>query len=375
MKQTASGVMGAFADLRDPRWRKCCYPLEEILLTALSAMLCGVEDWETIPLWGESQLNWLQGILPFANGIPCSDTFRRVFAALNPITFERCFTAWVGTLCPALEGKHVAIDGKSVRGSRHGDEHALHLVSAWCSANGLVLGQVSTEQKSNEITAIPELLHALALQGATVTIDAMGTQHDIAEAIVAAQADYVLAVKDNQPRLAEAIRQWFAAAGQGRLEHSYWEHVEHDKGHGRLETRICRVTDDVDWLPGIGCRWIGLKRLAMVESSRTVGGKTSIECRYYISSCAIKAQEMAQLIRAHWGIENSLHWVLDMSWGEDASQVRDRNAARNLALIRKITLNLARQATTHNGKRISLKNVRNLAAWDVDYRNRVLGLV
>lgn len=367
-------VMEAFAELSDPRWRACRYPLDEILLTALSAVLCGVEDWETMTLWGRSQLEWLRRLLPFAHGVPSPDTFRRVFAALNPKSFEQCFTAWVGTLCPALEGKHVAIDGKSVRGNRNGDMPALHLVSAWCSANGLTLAQVGTEQKSNEITAIPELLRALELKGATVTIDAMGCQHAIADAIVTGGADYVLAVKDNQPRLVEAIREWFAAAGQRQLEHSYWEHVEHDKGHGRLETRICRVTEDVDWLPGMGQHWTGLQRLAMIESHRTVGGKSSVECRYFISSCAIKAQDMAQLIRAHWGIENSLHWVLDMSWGEDASQVRGRDAARNLALLRKITLNLARQAATHDGKRISLKNVRNLAAWDVDYRNRVLGL-
>lgn len=374
MESKQPGVMEAFAELTDPRWRACRYPLNEILLAASCAVLCGVEDWETMTLWGRSQLDWLRRLLPFAHGVPSPDTFRRVFAALNPKTFERCFTTWVGTLCPTLEGKHVAIDGKSVRGNRNGDTPALHLVSAWCSANGLTLGQVGTEQKSNEITAIPELLRALELKGATVTIDAMGTQHAIAEAIIGAQADYVLAVKDNQPGLAEAIRQWFAAAGQERLEHSYWEHVEHEKGHGRLETRICRVTEDVGWLPGIGQHWVGLQRMAMVESHRTVGGKTSVERRYFISSCATKAQGMAQLIRAHWGIENSLHWVLDMSWGEDASQVRDRNAARNLALLRKITLNLARQAATHGGKRISLKNVRNLAAWDVNYRNRILGL-
>lgn len=284
MEQKLPGVMDAFAELADPRWRACRYPLNEILLTALCAVLCGVEDWETMTLWGRSQLEWLRRLLPFAQGVPSPDTFRRVFCALNPTTFERCFTAWVGMLCPALEGKHIAIDGKSVRGSRNGDEHALHLVSAWCSANGLTLGQVSTEQKSNEITAIPELLRALELKGATVTIDAMGTQHSIAEAIVMAQADYVLALKDNQPGLADAVKQWFAAARRGQLAHSYWEHVEHDKGHGRLETRICRVTDDVDWLPGMGQHWTGLRRLVMVESSRTIGDKTSVECRYYISA-------------------------------------------------------------------------------------------
>lgn len=375
MEPKLPAVMKAFADLADPRWRKCRYPLDEILLCALSAVLCGVEDWETMRLWGQSQLAWLRTILPFSNGIPSPDTFRRVFSALSPTVFERCFIEWVGTLCPQLAGCHVAIDGKTVRGSRTADWAALHLVSAWCSANGLALGQVATEQKSNEITAIPMLLQALELKGATVTIDAMGAQREIAQTIVDAQADYVLAVKDNQPTLARAIEDWFSAATQGKLEHSYWEHVTHDKGHGRRETRICRVTDDVAWLVGIGQDWAGLRRLAMVESHRTVNGKTCVECRYFISSCQIKAQEMAQAIRAHWGIENGLHWVLDVSWGEDAHQTRDRTAARNLALLRKITLNLARQQPLQGGKRISLKNVRNLAAWDVNYRNRLLGLV
>lgn len=375
MEPASPSVMQAFADLRDPRWRRCRYELQEILLCALSAVLCGVEDWETISLWGNSQLAWLRTLLPFAHGIASPDTFRRVFAALNPVVFERCFTAWMRTLCPSLAGCHVAIDGKTVRGSRSHEWMPLHLVSAWCSANGLTLGQVATEQKSNEITAIPVLLQALQLQGATVTIDAMGAQHDIAKAIVAGGADYILAVKDNQPTLAEAIRDWFAAAQAGRLEHSYWEHVEHDKGHGRLETRICRVTEDVAWLKRFGQEWAAIQRLAMVESHRTIKGHTSVECRYFISSRACKAQEMAGLIRAHWGIENGLHWVLDMSWGEDANQTRDLTAARNLALLRKVTLNLARQAPQHGGKRVSLKNVRNLAAWDVAYRNRLLGLV
>lgn len=374
MEVKPSGVMAAFAELRDPRWRKCRYRLDEILLSALCAVLCGVEDWETMSLWGRSQQEWLRTILPFEHGIPSPDTYRRVFAALNPHAFERCFRAWVSTLCPSLEKCHVAIDGKTVRGNRTADWAALHLVSAWCSNHGLTLGQVATADKSNEITAIPDLLQALELQGAVVTIDAMGAQHAIAEAIVAAGADYVLAVKDNQPTLADAIRDWFVAAERGQLEHSYWEHTEHDKGHGRLETRICRVTDDVAWLPSIGQNWSGLQRLVMLESHRTSGGNTSVERRYFISSCSTKAQEMAGVIRSHWGIENCLHWVLDVSWGEDACQVRDRTAARNLALIRKITLNLARQATTHEGKRVSLKNVRNLAAWDVNYRNRLLGL-
>jgi hypothetical protein len=192
-------IMDAFADLRDPRCRTCRYPLPEILFAALSAVLCGVEDGETSTLWARTQLAWLRTHLPYENGIASPDTFARVFGALSVKAFEQCFINWVSQLCPALEGQHIAIDGKAVRGSRSATHSALHLVSAWCSDTGLSLGQVSTSEKSNEITAIPELLAALNLEGATVTIDAMGTQHAIAEAIVKAGANYVLAVKDNQP--------------------------------------------------------------------------------------------------------------------------------------------------------------------------------
>lgn len=367
--------MEAFEDLYDPRCRKCRYPLDEILLSALCAVLCGVDDWETMTLWGRSQLAWLRKHLPYENGIPSPDTFSRVFAALNPVLFEQCFVAWVSHLCPSLEGQHVAIDGKSVRGSRTREASALHLVSAWCSNNGLSLAQVSTADKSNEITAIPELLGALELAGATVSIDAMGTQHEIAQTIVDAKADYVLAVKDNQPRLADGMRQWFEAARQDQLAHSYWEHTEHDKAHGRLETRICRVSEDVHWLSSLGQPWAGVKRLVMIESTRQLGEKLTTEQRYYISSKPAKAVELMQIVRAHWGIENQLHWVLDVSWAEDACLIRDKVAARNMASLRKITLNLARLAQQKQPKKVSLKNIRNLAAWDADLRSSILGRV
>lgn len=368
-------IMEAFSDLRDPRCRQCRYPLDEILFTVLCAVLCGVEDWETITMWGRYQLGWLRKHLPYVNGVPSPDTFRRVFSALSSNVFERCFIDWVGRLCPSLAGQHVAIDGKAVRGSRTREHTALHLVSAWCSNNGLSLGQVSTADKSNEITAIPELLAALELSGATVTIDAMGAQHEIAQTIIDAGADYVLTVKDNQPKLAESLRLWFGSAMEGTLDRTYWQHTEHDKGHGRIETRVCRVSDDVAWLSDMGQNWAGIQRLVMIESTRQIGDKISTEHRYYISSKPVKAVEMGRLIRAHWGIENQLHWVLDVSWGEDASLIRDKAAARNMATVRKITLNLARIAQRNHPKRVSLKNIRNLAAWDTDLRESILGLV
>ncbi len=369
-------LMQAFAELNDPRSRQCRYQLEEILLSTLCATLCGVDTWEMMVLWGRSQLEWLRKHQPYKHGIPCADTYRRVFGALSPVVFEKCFIKWVQTLCPSLADKHVAIDGKTLRGNRTGRAcRGLHLVSAWCSDNGLSLGQVNTPDKSNEITAIPELLAALDLKGATITLDAMGTQHSIAESIVQAKADYVLAVKENQPLLCQGIQDWFDTAQAGKLKHSYWEHREYDKGHGRIETRVCRVTDDVEWLRRIGADWVGIKRLVKMENTREIGDKITTECRYYISSKEVKAKEMAALIRAHWGIENQLHWVLDMSWGEDACQVRDKNAARNLATLRKITLNMVRVAQAQYPTKVSLKGMRALAAWDVNMRDSILGLI
>jgi predicted transposase YbfD/YdcC len=311
-------IMEMFSELRNPRGRKCRYPLDEILFTMLCAVLCCIDDWETIKMWGRYQLEWLYKYLSWGNHIPSKDTFRRMFSALSATGFEQCFIEWMRQLCPSLAGQHVAIDGKTVRRSRTKEEAALHLVSAWCSENGLNLGQVKTADKSNEITAIPQLLAALDLTGATVTIDAMGTQHEIAKTI---------------------------------------------------ETRVCRVTDEVAWLTDMRLDWAGIKRLAMVERTRQIGEKITTEHRSYISSKPVKAVEMGHLI---WGIENKLHWVLDMSWDEDASQIREKTAARNMATIRKITLNLAHITQKNHLKKISLRNVRNLAAWDTVERATVL---
>lgn len=264
----------------------------------------------------------------------------------------------------------MAIDGKTVRDSANDGRHALHLVSAWCSGNGLSLGQIATAEKSDEITAIPELPKALNLSGASVTIDAMGTQHEIAQEII-----YVLMVKDNQPTLAESLRDWFASVQVGGLDRPYWEHTTHDKGHGRIETRVCRVSEDVQWLADMGQHWADIQRIAMVERKREVGERISVEHAYCISSRPVKAIEMSRLVRAHWGIENQLHWVLDVTWGEDAHQTPDRAAARNMASLRKITLNLARMEQQRRPKKVSLKNIRNLPAWDTDVRESILSLI
>lgn len=281
------GVFEAFSQLSDPRVRECAHRLDELLLVALCAVTSGAEGWVAVAEWGRVKLAWLRRFLPFANGIASHDTFTRVFSLLDAEVFEACFIRWMQHLCPSLAGQVIPIDGKSVRRSHDGEQRMVHLVSAWHSAAGVILGQVKTADKSNEITAIPELLDALSIEGATITIDAMGCQHAIIEKIIERKADYLVAVKDNQPTLAQAIKEWFAAADAGTLDRPFWQNVDTDKGHGCLETRRCVVTNDVSWLREMKQEWQGLQSLVMVESTREmINGKNKGECsterRYYI---------------------------------------------------------------------------------------------
>lgn len=367
----------AFEGLEDPRSRECPHPLMEILFVALCATLCGAESFTGMAQWGQCKLDWLRQFLPYERGVASHDTLDRVFARLDPARFEACFIEWMRRLCPALggvAGTHVALDGKSVRRGYGADGVQPHLVSAWCSQLGLCLGQVKTDIKSNEITAIPALLAQLDVRGAVVTIDAMGCQHAIADQIVAGGADYVLAVKDNQPTLAEAIRTWFAA--MDTLERPFWEWRDVDKGHGRVETRRCVVSDDVGWLHEQQQHWRGLASVAMVESTREfVNGKrrgeVTVERRYYISSLPADAARLGGLVRAHWDIENRLHWVLDVTFGEDDSRVRVGNAPQNFGLLRRMAINLLRREDSIK-KGPTVK--RRRAMWDTDYLKTVLGL-
>jgi predicted transposase YbfD/YdcC len=376
MENARTSLLEAFAELRDPRGRECEHKLEELLLVAICAVISGAESWTSVSEWGQLKLDWLRRHLPFANGIASHDTFGRVFALLSASQFESCFMRWIAQLCPGLEGQHLAIDGKSVRRSHRAEHGPIHLVSAWSATAGLTLGQVRTADKSNEITAIPELLDALDIQGAVITIDAMGCQHNIAARITQSGADYVLGVKDNQPGLAEAIRLWFKSANAGTLDRPFWDAIQVEKNHGRIETRRCVVTNDVGWLQEQGQHWAGLQSLVMVESTREIIAGTDIrtcktERRYYISSLPAKAALLGNTVRAHWGIENSMHWVLDVAFREDDCRIRCGDAAQNFAILRRIALNTLKRDTK---TKLGIANKRLKAGWDVAYLAKLLGL-
>lgn len=377
MSTGPGSLLAAFDELRDPRARECAYQLDELLLAAICAVISGAENWTTVVEWSEMKLDWLRQYRPFANGIASHDTFGRVFSLLDARQFEACFIRWMHTLCPSLDGQHIAIDGKCVRGSHDGNRSPIHLVSAWSSAGGVTLGQIRTADKSNEITAIPELLATLDMKGAIVTIDAMGCQHDIATKIVAGGADYVLGVKANQPGLAEAVKLWFDTADSGKTDRPFWDDIQTEKDHGRIETRRCLVTNDVAWLSQQDQHWSGLQSLVMIESTREIigrnaPGRVSVERRYYISSLPAKAAMLSQTVRAHWGIENSMHWVLDVAFREDACRIRVGEAAQNFAILRRIALNLLKNEKT---TKLGVAAKRLKAGWNTHYLSKVLGLV
>ncbi len=360
-----------FEDLEDPRTRDCPHDLRELLLVALCAVLSGADGWAGVAVWGRAKLPWLRQFLPFENGIASHDTFGRVFALLDAAVFEQCFIAWMRSVCGAFDGLQVAVDGKAVRRSKSPGQKAIRLVSAYAHGLGLTLGQVKTAEKSNEITAIPELLDALLLKGCMVTIDAMGCQKAIAAKIAAQECDYALMVKNNQPALAAAVEGFFDAAEQsGYLGVAHTQAQWIEKDHGRIETRRCVVTDDLGCL-GEGHGWAGAKALVMVESTREIKGVAGTERRYYISSRLADAEHMGKVVRGHWGVENGLHWSLDVAFGEDQSRMREGNSAENFSILRRIVLNLVRQDKSQN---VGVKNRRLLAGWDDAYRQKLLGI-
>jgi predicted transposase YbfD/YdcC len=362
-----------FVSIQDPRQAaKVEHDLVELLVVAVNAVLVGADTFVEIELWAKEKLAWLRNYLRLPHGIPSHDTFGRMFGLIDPEQFEAAFRCWVQSILPALGAEIVAIDGKTSRRSGGIDATALHLVSAFAAGAGLVLGQRATAEKSNEITAIPELLSTLALAGCTVTIDAMGTQTAIAEAIQARGADYVLAVKDNQPRLAESIEDFwrsFRVHPATHTPHSFAETVEKD--HGRLETRRCYVFDQLKCLDK-PMQWKGLRCFAVIESERVIGDKTSCERRLYISSLAPQAQRVAQAVRSHWSIENRLHWSMDVSFNDDQMRARTKAAAHNLAVLRHITLNLIRLDPVK--RKGGVKARRLIAATSDTYRAQLLGL-
>lgn len=358
-----------FAALKDPRqaW-KVVYPLPEIMLLVLCATLAAAEDFVEIRRWGREKLPFLRTLLPFAHGIPSHDTLNDVMNALDPALFAACFGAWVESLREAAPDI-VAMDGKSSRRARRGSRHPLHVVSAWASRQRLVLGQEAVDEKANEIVAIPLLLERLQLAGALVTLDAMGTQTKIAQTILNKGADYLLALKDNWPVLAGDVRLFFANPGSARIA----THVTTDGDHGRIEVRRHAVCHEVDWLlsdrryPGEP-RFPGLKAIAMVEAEVERNGKTAIERRYFLSSLALEAEFFARAVRAHWGIENRLHWVLDVVFHDDLMRLRTDHGPQNMATIKHMAMNLLRCAADKD----SLKTRRKAAAWNHDYLKAII---
>jgi predicted transposase YbfD/YdcC len=359
-----------FSALKDPRqaW-KVIYPLPEILLLGLCATLAGAEDFVEARLWGVKNLDFLRRFLPFKDGLPSHDTLNDVINALDPPLFKTCFVTWVEGL-RATEPDLVAIDGKTSRRThnRAKGREPLHLVSAWAARQRLVLGQEATNAKSNEITAIPRLLERLALTGALVTLDAMGCQTKIAEAIQAKGADYLIAVKDNWPNLHGEIERYFEAPPD-----SLDRHATTDGDHGRIEVRRHVVSHDVAWLstdhrfPGEP-RFPGLAAIALVEAEVERGGKTTLARRYYLSSALLDAPTFARAVRAHWGIENRRHWVMDVVFHDDLARLRTGHGPENMAIVKHMAMNLVQQATPTT----SLKNRRKLAGWDPGYLKTLL---
>ncbi len=360
--------------IEDPRvertkWHK----LIDILVIAVCATICGAESFPDIEEFGKDREAWLRTFLELPNGIPSHDTFRRVFMLIKVEEFQRAFMRWVESVSELTQKEVVGIDGKQLRGSRKKKQkqnEGLRLVSAWAVKNRLVLGQHQTNEKSNEITAIPELLRLLSLKGCIVTIDAMGCQREIVKQIIEQQADYVISLKGNQGNLHQAVEEYFGWAEKTKfreIEVDYCETVE--KGHGRLEVRRCWVTEDIEWLEE-KANWAGLKSIIMVEAEREVIGKeTSCERRFFISSLCAAAKESLRAVRSHWQIENSLHWVLDVAFREDACQIKSENGAANMAVLRHVALNLLNQEKSYK-RGIKAKQFKS--ALNQDYLLKVL---
>lgn len=361
-----------FETIADPRIERSKeHLLIDILTIAILAVICGADGWVGMEVYGKAKHRWLKTFLALPNGIPSHDTFARLFIRLDPEPLQACFLSWVNTVSRLTDGEVIAIDGKTVRRSydKESGKGAIHMVSAWASQNRLVLAQRKVDDKSNEITAIPELLKVLDIHGCIVTIDAMGTQTAIARQIIEQGGDYVLALKGNQGNLFSDVHQIFEQAQSQdfqAIEHDFHETL--DAGHGRIEKRKCWSLGQVEWLIGAE-KWAQFTSIAMVECHRQCDGLTTREVRYYISSLAPDAKRLADSIRTHWHIENSLHWVLDVALREDECRIRSGHGPENCALLRHIAVNALNKEATAN---VGIKNKRLRAGWDDDYLLKVL---
>jgi predicted transposase YbfD/YdcC len=366
-----------FSKVTDPRLERTKeHKLTDIMAIAICAVICGAEGWTDIENFGKSKFSWLKTFLELPNGIPSHDTFGRVFSMLDAQQFQLAFWEWVCAVNDIVQGQVINIDGKCLRGSddQKLGKRAIYMVSAWATENELVLGQRKVDEKSNEITAIPELLKMLAISGCIVTIDAMGTQTSIAKTIIDRQADYVLSVKENQGHLFEDISVLFAVDQASNFKYATLDDYKTvNKGHGRIEIRECWSTSNPEYLNLIrGVQnWAGLRSIAMVICTRIIEGKETREVRFYISSLASNAERILRVVRKHWSIENKLHWVLDVALNEDHSRVRKDQAPENLAVLRHIALNLLKQEKTAKGG-IHAKQLQ--AAWDEDYLLKILAV-
>jgi len=374
MKTTApekKSLLAHLSQIPDPRIeKKCAHKLSDIIAITICAVICGADDWNAIEYFGKIKASWFSKFLDLPNGIPSHDTFRRFFSMLSPLSFQAFFTDWVKDVAEQVKGV-IAIDGKTLRRSHDSKlgKKAIHMVSAWSSENRMVLGQVKTDEKSNEITAIPKLLKILSLKNCIVTIDAMGCQKSIASQVINEGGDYLLALKGNQGTLSKQVEKAFTDADLASYEGMEFDfHEVREKSRDRHELRrhwTLNVSDlDVN-VEG----WRNLSIIGMIESQRTIKNKTTVEYRYYISSIEHSAEHFANAARSHWGIENSLHWQLDMSFREDESRMRKEHSAENFSVIRHVALNMLK---CEQGRKLGIKNKRLNAGWDESYLAKVL---